>query len=66
MGQLAIDVKSLEDRQLIGGGTCSSPSPRSPKKKEEDTEKKLGKLELAIRWKHNPDIDPAPRGVPPG
>ena len=56
MGQLTIDVKSLEDRRVDRKWHVLQPKPTlSKKKKDEDAEKKLGKLELAVRWKHNPD-----------
>jgi len=56
MGQLTIDVKSLEDRRVDRRWHVLQPKPTlSKKKKEEDEAKKLGKLELAVRWKHNPD-----------
>ena len=56
MGQLTIDVKSLEDRRVDRRWHVLQPKPTlSKKKKEEDEAKKLGKLELAMRWKHNPD-----------
>ena len=52
MGQLTIDVKSLEDRRVDRRWHVLQPKPTlSKKKKEEDAEKKLGKLELAVRWK---------------
>ena len=54
MGQLTIDVKSLEDRRVDRKWHVLQPKPTLSKKKI-DEEKKLGKLELAIRWKHNPD-----------
>ena len=53
MGQLTIDIKALEDRRVDRRWHVLQPKPTLSKKKEE--EKKLGKLELAIRWKHNPD-----------
>ena len=54
MGQLAIDIKALEDRRVDRRWHVLQPKPTLSKKKQEE-EKKLGKLELAIRWKHNPD-----------
>ena len=54
MGQLTIDVKALEDRRVDRKWHVLQPKPTLSKKKNEE-EKKLGKLELAIRWKHNPD-----------
>ena len=51
MGQLTIDVKSLEDRRVDRRWHVLQPKPTlSKKKKEEDEAKKLGKLELAVRW----------------
>jgi Ca2+-dependent lipid-binding protein len=52
MGQLTIDVKSLEDRRVDRKWHVLQPKPTLSKKNEA---RKLGKLELAVRWKHNPD-----------
>ena len=52
MGQLTIDIKSLEDRRVDRKWHVLQPKPTLAKKNEA---KPLGKLELAVRWKHNPD-----------
>ena len=57
MGQISLPVKALEDRRVDRRWhVLQARDPQQHKKKEDEKKEiKLGKLELAVRWKHNPD-----------
>ena len=53
MGQLTIDVKSLEDRRVDRRWHVLQPKPTLAKKKK--WRRSRASSNFAIRWKHNPD-----------